>query len=68
MMKKKVINMEYEVAALKVVLKSLLLTLTPKQKQLVIQDIKKTINDASSIYPHCQDVINKTEQYVKKML
>ncbi|WP_066747384.1 hypothetical protein [Proteus myxofaciens] len=67
-MKKKVINMEYEVAALKVVLKSLLLTLTPKQKQLVIQDIKKTINDASSIYPHYQDVINKTEQYVKKML
>ncbi|QAV22184.1 hypothetical protein [Proteus hauseri] len=67
-MEKKVINIEYEVAALKVVLKSLLLTLTTKQKELVIRDIDKTINAAYVKHPHHKDVINKTEQYIKKML
>lgn len=67
-MEKKVINIEYEVAALKVVLKSLLLTLTSKQKELVIRDIDKTINAAYVDHPQHQDVISKTEQYIKKML
>ncbi|QKD71223.1 hypothetical protein HG541_04840 [Proteus terrae subsp. cibarius] len=60
--------MEYEIAAVKVILKALLLTLTDKQKEIVIQDINKTVNDAYIDHPQYQDVINKTEQYIKKML
>lgn len=67
-MKQKIVNIESEVAALKVILKSILLTLTSKQKELVIQDINKTIHSAYISHPQCQDVINKTEQYIKKML
>lgn len=67
-MEKKVVNIEYEIAAVKVVLKALLLTLTDKQKEIVIQDINKTINDAYIDHPQYQDVISKTEQYIKKML
>ncbi|HEK2897989.1 hypothetical protein I5F12_01315 [Proteus cibarius] len=67
-MEKKVVNIEYEIAAVKVVLKALLLTLTDKQKEIVIQDINKTVNDAYIDHPQYQDVINKTEQYIKKML
>ncbi|WP_109419740.1 hypothetical protein [Proteus terrae] len=67
-MEKKVINIEYEIAAVKVVLKALLLTLTDKQKEIVIQDINKTVNDAYIDHPQYQDVISKTEQYIKKML
>ncbi len=40
-MEKKLVNIEHEVAALKVILKSLLLTLTNKQKESVIYDINK---------------------------
>ncbi|MCM2367075.1 hypothetical protein ABN089_01465 [Proteus terrae] len=65
-MEKKVVNIEYEIAAVKVVLKALLLTLTDKQKEIVIQDINKTVNDAYIDHPQYQDVINKTEQYIKK--
>lgn len=68
LMEKKVVNIEYEIAAVKVVLKALLLTLTDKQKEIVIQDINKTVNDAYIDHPQYQDVINKTEQYIKKML
>lgn len=67
-MEKKVVNIEYEIAAVKVILKALLLTLTDKQKEIVIQDINKTVNDAYIDHPQYQDVINKTEQYIKKML
>ncbi|WP_337051159.1 hypothetical protein [Proteus terrae] len=67
-MEKKVVNIEYEIAVVKVVLKALLLTLTDKQKEIVIQDINKTVNDAYIDHPQYQDVINKTEQYIKKML
>lgn len=67
-MEKKVINIEYEIAAVKVVLKALLLTLTDKQKEIAIHDINKTVNDAYINHPQYQDVINKTEQYIKKML
>ncbi|WP_109849750.1 hypothetical protein [Proteus sp. CA142267] len=67
-MEKKVVNIEYEIAAVKVVLKALLLTLTDKQKEIVIQDVNKTINDAYIDHPQYQDVISKTEQYIKKML
>lgn len=67
-MEKKVVNIEYEIAAVKVVLKALLLTLTDKQKEVVIHDINKTVNDAYINHPQFQDVISKTEQYIKKML
>ncbi|MBG5951308.1 MULTISPECIES: hypothetical protein [Proteus] len=67
-MEKKVVNIEYEIAAVKVILKALLLTLTDKQKEIVIQDVHKTINDAYIDHPQYQDVISKTEQYIKKML
>lgn len=62
------VNIEYEIAAVKVVLKALLLTLTDKQKEVVIHDINKTVNDAYINHPQYQDVISKTEQYIKKML
>lgn len=65
-MEKKVVNIEYEIAAVKVVLKALLLTLTDKQKEIVIQDVNKTVNDAYIDHPQYQDVISKTEQYIKK--
>ncbi|MBQ0213847.1 hypothetical protein OSB94_06115 [Proteus vulgaris] len=67
-MEKKVVNIEYEIAALKVVLKALLLTLTDKQKEIAIQDINKTVNDAYINHPQYKDVITKTEQYIKKMI
>lgn len=67
-MEKKVVNIEYEIAALKVVLKALLLTLTDKQKEVAIQDINKTVNDAYINHAQYKDVITKTEQYIKKML
>ncbi|WP_193014741.1 hypothetical protein [Proteus sp. FME41] len=67
-MEKKVVNIEYEVAALKVVMKALLLTLTDKQKEIAIEDINKTVKNAYIAHPHYQDVINKTEQYIKKLL
>lgn len=67
-MEKKVVNIEYEIAAVKVVLKALLLTLTDKQKEIVIQDVNKTVNDAYIDHLQYQDVISKTEQYIKKML
>ena len=66
-MEKKVVNIEYEIAALKVVLKALLLTLTDKQKEVAIQDINKTVNDAYINHPQYKDVISKTEQYAKLM-
>ncbi|MBG3012894.1 hypothetical protein [Proteus faecis] len=65
-MEKKVVNIAYEIAAMKVILKALLLTLTDKQKELVIHDINKTVNDAYLEHPQYQDVISKTEQYIKK--
>ena len=68
LMEKKVVNIEYEIAAVKVVLKALLLTLTDKQKEIVIHDINKTINDAYSDHPQYQNIISKTEQYIKKIL
>ncbi|HCN43510.1 MULTISPECIES: hypothetical protein [Proteus] len=67
-MEKKVVNIEYEIAALKVVLKALLLTLTDKQKEVAIQDISETVNNAYTNHPQYKDVITKTEQYIKKML
>ncbi|MCK9780504.1 MULTISPECIES: hypothetical protein [Enterobacterales] len=67
-MEKKVVNIEYEIAAVKVVLKALLLTLTDKQKEVVIHDINKTVNDAYTNHPQYRDVISKTDQYIKKML
>ncbi|MCT8249594.1 hypothetical protein [Proteus faecis] len=67
-MGKKVVNIAYEIAAMKVILKALLLTLTDKQKELVIHDINKTVNDAYLEHPQYQDIISKTEQYIKKML
>lgn len=67
-MEKKFVNIEYEIAALKVIFKALLLTLTDKQKEVAIQDINKTVNDAYIEHPQYQDVIKKTEQYIKKML
>ncbi len=54
--------------AVKVVLKALLLTLTDKQKEIVIQDVNKTVNDAYIDHPQYQDIISKTEQYIKKVL
>lgn len=54
--------------ALKVILKSLLLTLTNKQKESVIYDINKTIRNAYAEHPQYQDIIEKTEQYIKKIL
>lgn len=68
LMEKKVVNIEYEIAAVKVVLKALLLTLTDKQKEIVIKDINKTVNDAYIDHPQYQDVISKTEQYIKKII
>ncbi|MGO2105505.1 MAG: hypothetical protein ACTH3P_08855 [Proteus vulgaris] len=65
-MEKKVVNIEYEIAALKVVLKALLLTLTDKQKEVAIQDISETVNNAYTNHPQYKDVITKTEQYIKK--
>ncbi|PCQ33987.1 hypothetical protein CQA21_08870 [Proteus mirabilis] len=65
---KKLVNIEHEVAALKVILKSLLLTLTNKQKESVIYDINKTIRNAYAEHPQYQDIIEKTEQYIKKIL
>ena len=67
-MEKKVVNIEYEIAALKVVLKALLLTLTDKQKEVAIQDISETVNNAYTNHHQYKDVITKTEQYIKKML
>ncbi len=67
-MEKKVVNIEYEIAAVKVVLKALLLTLTDKQKEIAIHDINKTINDAYIDHPQYQNIISKTEQYIKKIL
>ncbi|MFU8906010.1 hypothetical protein ACNARK_04110 [Proteus sp. DFP240708] len=67
-MEKKVVNIEYEIAAVKVVLKALLLTLTDKQKEIVIHDINKTINDAYIDHPQYQNIISKTEQYIKNTL
>ncbi|EEG85326.1 hypothetical protein PROPEN_02131 [Proteus penneri ATCC 35198] len=66
--KKKVVNIAYEIAAVKVILKALLLTLTDKQKERVIHDINKTVNEAYLNHPQYQDVISKTEQYIKKIL
>lgn len=65
-MEKKVVNIAYEIAAVKVILKALLLTLTDKQKERVIHDINKTVNEAYLNHPQYQDVISKTEQYIKK--
>ncbi|WP_109399798.1 hypothetical protein [Proteus sp. TJ1640] len=67
-MEKKVVNIAYEIAAVKVILKALLLTLTDKQKERVIHDINKTVNEAYLDHPQYQDVISKTEQYIKKIL
>ncbi|MBG6029594.1 hypothetical protein I5E97_00795 [Proteus hauseri] len=67
-MDKKVVNIEYEIAAVKVILKALLLTLTDKQKEIAIHDINKTVNEAYINHPQYQDVISKTHQYIKKML
>ncbi|EST58167.1 hypothetical protein NA898_07945 [Proteus cibi] len=67
-MDKKVVNIEYEIAAVKVILKALLLTLTDKQKEIAIHDINKTVNEAYINHPQYQDVISKTDQYIKKML
>ncbi|MBJ2117153.1 MULTISPECIES: hypothetical protein [Proteus] len=67
-MEKKVVNIAYEIAAVKVILKALLLTLTDKQKERVIHDINKTVNEAYLNHPQYQDVISKTEQYIKKIL
>ncbi|NBN04085.1 MULTISPECIES: hypothetical protein [Proteus] len=67
-MEKKVVNIAYEIAAVKVILKALLLTLTDKQKERVIHDINKTVNEAYLNHPQYQDVISKTEQYIKKTL
>ena len=50
------------------ILKSLLLTLTNKQKESVIYDINKTISNAYIEHPQYQDIIEKTEQYIKKIL
>lgn len=68
LMEKNVVNIEYEIAAVKVVLKAFLLTLTDKQKKVVIHDINKTVNDAYINHPQYQDIISKTEQYIKKIL
>lgn len=67
-MDKKVVNIEYEIAAVKEILKALLLTLTDKQKEIAIHDINKTVNEAYINHPQYQDVISKTDQYIKKML
>ncbi|VTP73302.1 Uncharacterised protein [Proteus vulgaris] len=65
-MEKKVVNIEYEIAALKVVLKALLLTLTDKQKEVAIQDISETVNNAYTNHPQYKDVITKNRTIYKK--
>lgn len=65
-------EIECELAALKIVTKSLLCALNDKQRRDMLGDmlgnISLVIEDTSSRYPHHNEVINLTEQYVKKLI
>lgn len=56
-------EIECELAALKIVTKSLLCALNDNDDML--GNISLVIEDTSSRYPHHNEVINLTEQYVK---
>lgn len=60
-------EIECEIAALKIVIKSLLSTLSDKQRRDMLGNISLVIEDTSSKYPQLNEVINLTEQYVKKL-
>lgn len=62
-------EIECELAALKIVTKSLLCALNDKQRRDMLGNISLVIEDTStSRYPHHNEVINLTEQYVKKLI
>ena len=52
----------------KIVTKSLLCALNDKQRRDMLGNISLVIEDTSSRYPHHNEVINLTEQYVKKLI
>ncbi|EOE1185294.1 hypothetical protein [Proteus mirabilis] len=61
-------EIECELAALKMVTKSLLCVLSDKQRRDMLGNISLVIEDTSNRYPHHNEVINITEQYVKKLI
>ncbi|OAT35020.1 sigma-S stabilization anti-adapter protein IraP [Proteus myxofaciens] len=61
-------EIECEIAALKIVIKSLLTTLNDKQRRDMLGNISLLIEDTSSKYPQFNEIINLTDQYVKKMI
>lgn len=66
-MDKNLKEIECEVAALKIVIKSLLSTLSDKQRRDMLGNISIVLEDTSNKYPQLNEVIHLTEQYVKKL-
>ncbi|WP_109396862.1 sigma-S stabilization anti-adapter protein IraP [Proteus faecis] len=66
-MDKNLKEIECEIAALKIVIKSLLSTLSDKQRRDMLGNISVVLEDTSNKYPQFNEVINLTEQYVKKL-
>lgn len=67
-MEKNLKEIECEIAALKIIIKSLLSTLNNKQRYDMLGNISLIIEDRSNKHPKFNDVINLTEQYVKKLM
>lgn len=66
-MDKNLKEIECEIAALKIVIKSLLSTLNDKQRRDMLGNISLAIEDTSNKYPQLNEIISLTEQYVKKL-
>ncbi|EEG85325.1 MULTISPECIES: sigma-S stabilization anti-adapter protein IraP [Proteus] len=66
-MDKNLKEIECEIAALKIVIKSLLSTLSDKQRRDMLANISVVLEDTSNKYPQLNEIINLTEQYVKKL-
>ncbi|MBJ2117152.1 sigma-S stabilization anti-adapter protein IraP [Proteus penneri] len=66
-MDKNLKEIECEIAALKIVIKSLLSTLSDKQRRDMLANISVVLEDTSKKYPQLNEIINLTEQYVKKL-
>ncbi|WP_337226010.1 sigma-S stabilization anti-adapter protein IraP [Proteus terrae] len=66
-MDKNLKEIECEIATLKIVIKSLLSTLNDRQRRDMLGNISIVLEDTSNKYPQLNEVINLTEQYVKKL-
>lgn len=66
-MDKNLKEIECEIAALKIVIKSLLSTLSDKQRRDMLGNISIVLEDTSNKYPKLNEIINLTEQYVRKL-